>query len=97
MVYCRIGSGEQGHFARECSDARGKGMVVRSGKFFQRGETGHLARRNYDCGGQSSRHGRNRTSCYSHGDPYYDDCDCDRDSNQDHVHVQDYDRDRGWD
>ncbi|CAJ0843741.1 1300_t:CDS:2 [Entrophospora sp. SA101] len=57
----------------------------------------NFSTRNYDCGGQSSRHGRNRTSCYSHGDPYYDDCDCDRDSNQDHVHVQDYDRDRGWD
>nr|CAG8496331.1 11749_t:CDS:2 [Entrophospora candida] len=36
--------GGQGHWARECSDAREKGMDVRSGKCFRCGETGHLAK-----------------------------------------------------
>ncbi|CAH1758615.1 19821_t:CDS:10 [Entrophospora sp. SA101] len=64
--------GGQGHWARECSDAREKGMDVRSGKCFRCGETGHLAKYcrggggDYDRGGQSSRYGRNRSS-YSHG------------------------------
>src|SRR5689334_22301824 len=36
--------GGQGHWARECPDAREKGMDVRSGRCFRCGELGHLAK-----------------------------------------------------
>ncbi|CAJ0920429.1 9806_t:CDS:2 [Entrophospora sp. SA101] len=93
--------GGQGHWARECSDAREKGMDVKSGKCFRCGETGHLAKYcrggrgggDYDRGSHSSRYGRNRSSYHSHGDSYYDDRDRDRDRD----HNQDYDHVRGRD
>ncbi|CAG8558971.1 1953_t:CDS:2 [Diversispora eburnea] len=36
--------GGQGHWARECPEAREKGMDVRSGRCFRCGELGHLAK-----------------------------------------------------
>ncbi|CAG8510094.1 5069_t:CDS:2 [Paraglomus brasilianum] len=78
--------GGQGHWARECPEAREKGMDVRSGRCFRCGEPGHLAKycRNDDENGRgrgpsghSSRYGRDR-SPYGDRKRYGDDYDRNR-------------------
>ncbi|KAG0012893.1 hypothetical protein BGZ80_011450, partial [Entomortierella chlamydospora] len=55
---------QTGHWARECPEAREKGMDVKSGKCFKCGEPGHLAR---FCRGQDMR--RPPYSDYRRGPP----------------------------
>ncbi|KAG9305863.1 hypothetical protein G9A89_016515 [Geosiphon pyriformis] len=68
----------QGHWARECPEAREKGMDVRSGRCFRCGEIGHLAKYcrgegDYDRRVSSgSRYGRGRSPHHGRSS-YYDD------------------------
>ncbi|CAG8542153.1 10080_t:CDS:2 [Paraglomus occultum] len=79
---CFLCSG-QGHWARECPEAREKGMDVRSGRCFRCGEPGHLAKycrgdgeysRGRGPSGRSSRYNRDR-SPYDDRRRDYDDYD----------------------
>ncbi|KAF9584983.1 hypothetical protein BGW38_004391 [Lunasporangiospora selenospora] len=75
---------QTGHWARECPEAREKGMDVKSGKCFKCGEPGHLARfcrgpdsrrfapppRDYRGPPPPPRYGRGRSPVHYGRDPY---------------------------